>query len=804
VTVFVAAFFTSLSLGVVAKKFSGHSAGASATGATNPALAGAGPVLDLAGADTHSSARPPRTVALTFDDGPDRRWTPAILRVLERHRVPATFFVVGSRVLKNPRLVRAELRAGHEVGSHTFSHARMGQLAVWQEQLQLTLTEKAIAGATGKATALYRPPYSSAPVDLTGAELSSARRAGRSGYLVVMGDTFARDWLPGSVDQLVTNALPPPGQGAVIMFHDGGGNRARSVAAVDRLIVVLQQRGYRFTTVSDFAGLAPGTALRRADPGVEIAGRLLVASTWVTTRTSSALGLLIAGMLVVYFLRGAAVVTFARRQVVHHRRQGVSSAFAPPVSIIVPAFNEESGIEAAVRSLVASDYADYEVIVVDDGSTDRSLDIVTRLQFANLRVIAQPNAGKAGALNTGIAAARHSIVVLVDADTLFEPTTLARLVSPLSDNGVGAVSGNVKVGNRRGLLGRWQHIEYVISCSVERRMFDQLGCMPCVPGAAGAFRRAALEQVGGVSSDTLAEDTDLTMAVLRAGWRIAYEPEARAWTEVPLTVRELWRQRYRWSYGTMQAMWKHRRAVLERGPGGRLGRRGLPFLAFYTLVLPVLSPAVDLFALYGLLMLDPFHALAMWSVINLCGLALGAYAFSLDDERMAPLWLLPLQQFVYRQLMYTVVLVSLKAALLMVRVRWQKLAHRGDVSFDGMRTGEGLTAPSNERPAAAAASSTGPPVTFPTATAFSESTSQVFVDVGGTRTRRRRAIGHAVVLGAGLVGAAVFGSLITPRPAAPVPHALSGDRPVVKPPSVSVHGPSARASVALAPRLRVG
>ena len=383
-------------------------------------------------------------------------------------------------------------------------------------------------------------------------------------------------------------------------------------------------------------------------------------------------------------------------------------------------------------------------------------------------------------------------------------STLTRHRASFRSSPPGSVSGNVKVGNRRGLLGRWQHIEYVISCSVERRMFDQLGCMPCVPGAAGAFRRAALEQVGGVSGDTLAEDTDLTMAVLRAGWRIAYEPEARAWTEVPLTVRDLWRQRYRWSYGTMQAMWKHRRAVLERGPGGRLGRRRLPFLAFYTLVLPVLSPAVDLFALYGLLMLDPIHALVMWSIVNLFGLALGAYAFSLDDERMAPLWLLPLQQFVYRQLMYTVVLVSLKAALLMVRVRWQKLTHHGDVSSVGRSASVGVTAPHAEGSVAGGANATAPAVALPMAAPFSQCTSQVFVDVGGARTRRRRAIGHTVVLGAGLVGAAVFGSLVMPRPAAPVPHALTGDHAAIKAPSVSVHGPSARAAVAFAPRLRGG
>ena len=134
------------------------------------------------------------------------------------------------------------------------------------------------------------------------------------------------------------------------------------------------------------------------------------------------------------------------------------------------------------------------------------------------------------------------------------------------------------MANRRGLLGRWQHLEYVMGFNLDRRMFDVRRCMPTVPGAIGAFRRDALTDVGGVRADTLAEDTDLTMALCRAGWRVVYERVAIAWTEAPATLRQLWRQRYRWCYGTMQAMWKHRRAVVEPGRSGRLGRRGLAYL----------------------------------------------------------------------------------------------------------------------------------------------------------------------------------------------------------------------------------
>src|SRR6185369_11786219 len=215
-----------------------------------------------------------------------------------------------------------------------------------------------------------------------------------------------------------------------------------------------------------------------------------------------------------------------------------------------------------------------------------------------VRVIRQENTGKPGALNTGIAAARGELLILVDGDTVFEPDAVGRLVQPFTDPRVGAVSGNTKVANRRGLLGRWQHLEYVTGFNLDRRMFDVAECMPTVPGAIGTFRRAAVEDVGGVPSQTLAEDTDFTMAVLRDGWRVVYEPSAVAWTEAPATLRQLWRQRYRWCYGTMQAMWKHRRSLFERGPAGRLGRRGLVYLGLFQILLPLCAPAVDVYAVY--------------------------------------------------------------------------------------------------------------------------------------------------------------------------------------------------------------
>jgi cellulose synthase/poly-beta-1,6-N-acetylglucosamine synthase-like glycosyltransferase len=353
----------------------------------------------------------------------------------------------------------------------------------------------------------------------------------------------------------------------------------------------------------------------------------------------------------------------------------------PRLTFFFPAYNEEENVAETVRhaldevgSLVDGSI---EVLVVDDGSTDDTAAMASSLGLPGVRVIRQRNAGKASALNTGISYSRHDVLIMVDGDTVFEPATIRRLVQPLADPEVGAVSGNTKVGNRRGILGRWQHIEYVIGFNLDRRMFDLLECMPTVPGAIGAFRYEALASVGWISDDTLAEDTDLTMALCRIGWRVVYKQSARAWTEAPSSLSQLWRQRYRWCYGTLQSMWKHRRALVERGPAGRFGRRGLTYLAVFQVALPLFAPAVDVFALYAVLFGGPSKVLLVWLAFVLLQMVVGGYALRLDREPLTALWTLPLQQFVYRQLMYMVVVQSVVTAILGAPLRWHTMRREG-------------------------------------------------------------------------------------------------------------------------------
>ncbi|MEV4556675.1 bifunctional polysaccharide deacetylase/glycosyltransferase family 2 protein [Kitasatospora sp. NPDC049285] len=655
-----------------------------------------GPVISADGART---ARPAAgTIALTFDDGPDPVWTPRILDVLRRHGVHATFFTVGTQVAAEPELARRIVAEGHQIGIHTFTHADLSTASPWRRTLELRESQLTLAGAAGVTSSLFRPPYSSENDALTDAGWDAVRQAGRAGYLTVLTDQDSEDWRRPGVDAIVANATPKDHDGRILLMHDAGGDRAQTVAALDRLLPQLTDAGWHFATVSAAVGLTD--PVRPASTAEHWQGLALIAVLAASSRVLDLLGWLLWAAGAIGALRALALIVAARRHK-RLRRRGWGPPVTDPVSVIVPAFNESAGIEAAVRSLLASDHP-VEVIVVDDGSTDGTADLVESLRLPCVRVVRQANAGKPAALNNGLRHARAELVVMVDGDTVFEPDAVRMLVQPFADRRVGAVSGNAKVVNRGGLLGRWQHIEYVVGFNLDRRLFDLAQCMPTVPGAVGAFRRSALLRIGGVAEETLAEDTDLTMALCRAGWRVVYEERARAWTEAPATLGALWRQRYRWCYGTLQAMWKHRGALGQRGQAGKLGRRGLLYLLMFQVLLPLLAPVVDVFAVYGLVFLDPVRIIGLWLAFLLMQVAMGAYAFRLDGERLGPLWTLPLQQVVYRQLMYLVVIQSVCTALAGTRLRWQRMQRYGSLSLPPQPGGPAAATAGEPRRGAAA------------------------------------------------------------------------------------------------------
>jgi glycosyltransferase involved in cell wall biosynthesis/peptidoglycan/xylan/chitin deacetylase (PgdA/CDA1 family) len=620
------------------------------------AVAKGGPVIGINRDGIRSGSMPARTVALTFDGGPDPVWTPRLLELLKRNGARATFFLQGAQAARHPELVRRIRAEGHEIGSNTYTGAVLGESSAPRFRSELELTQSAFAGATGLRTNLLRMPRTTTPETLCGPEWQAARRAAGYGYVLVAADKGARKPAQGIVRQLSQT------ESAYLEARRLLKNRA-----VDR-----------FTTVSDGLGLVPYTSPSLVERWL---GQGLIQVTRLGQAFSTAMIWIlgVAGGLGV--LRLLLLALFARA---HVRRLERFRTGAPwmrevsgPVTVLVPAYNEEAGIGSTLRSLLDSTHRELQVVVIDDGSSDRTADIAENMGDARVEVVRQPNSGKAAALNTGLAHARYDIVVMVDADTVFEPDAIERIVQPLAHPAVGAVSGNTKVGNRSSLLARWQHLEYVFGFNLDRRMFEVLECMPTVPGAIGAFRRGAVIGVGGVSEDTLAEDTDLTMALWRAGWRVLYEESAVAWTEVPTSIRQLWRQRYRWCYGTLQAMWKHRGALFAMGPAGRFGRRGLTYLALFQVALPLLAPVIDVYALYGVLFRDPWESAAVWFAFLGVQIVCSGYALRLDGEPVRALWSMPFQIVVYRQLMYLVVIQSLVALLLGSRLRWQRMKRSG-------------------------------------------------------------------------------------------------------------------------------
>ncbi|AWI29047.1 glycosyltransferase [Streptomyces sp. ICN441] len=646
-------------------------------------ILGGGPVIDArTPGEPKALSVPDKNLVLTFDDGPDPVWTPKVLDRLKKYDAHAVFFVTGTMASRHPDLVQRMVAEGHELGLHTFNHPDLALQTQSRIDWELSQNQLALAGAAGIRTSLFRPPYSSFSAALDDKSWPVTEYIGSRGYITAFNDTDSEDWKRPGVEAIIERATPEGTKGSIVLMHDSGGDRSQTVAALDRFLPDMKERGYRFANLTEALG-APSAHTPVAGPELW-KGKAWVGAVAVSEKTTSALtvGLAVIGVLVFLRFGLMLLLSFGHARKVRRRRFRWGPAVTEPVTVLVPAYNEKECIENTVRSLMESDHP-IEVIVIDDGSSDGTADIVDDLWLPNVRVVRQANAGKPEALNNGIRNARHDIIVMMDGDTVFEPSTVRELVQPFGDPRVGAVAGNAKVGNRDSLIGAWQHIEYVMGFNLDRRMYDVLRCMPTIPGAVGAFRREALERVGGMSDDTLAEDTDITMAIHRDGWRVVYAERARAWTEAPESVQQLWSQRYRWSYGTMQAIWKHRRAVIDSGPSGRFGRVGLPLVSLFMVLFPLLAPLIDVFLLYGIVFGPTQKTIAAWFGVLAIQAVCAAYAFRLDKERMVHLISLPLQQLLYRQLMYVVLLQSWITALTGGRLRWQKLRRTGVVEAPG-------------------------------------------------------------------------------------------------------------------------
>ncbi|HKW56868.1 MAG TPA: glycosyltransferase [Candidatus Acidoferrum sp.] len=636
-----------------------------------------------------------KKLVLSFDDGPDPRWTPKILDVLKEKHAPAVFFVVGVEADQHPEILKREYAEGNEIGNHTFTHPQFDLISHTELKWQLNLTQRLIESTLGVKSILFRPPYGIDHQPGYAEEVAQLPFAQDMGYLIVGQRIDPDDWnTPDGKNQapaatIAQNVLRQVNKGNIILLHDGGGERAQTVAALPQIIDDLRERGYEFVSVADLIGktrsevMLPLSAQERLEARAD--GFIFAIFQWFRFGIAA---IFIAGIILV---SGRALVIGILALIEKLRPDhAVMPVPEPGVTVLIPAHNEQSVVVQTVRSVLASTVKSLQVVVVNDGSSDNTGLLLDESfgEDPRVRIIHQVNRGKAAALRRALEEARTEIVVTIDADTEIEPDAIAKLLRHFSDATVGAVAGNVKVGNRSRWLTRWQALEYVTSQNMEKRAFDLLNCITVVPGALGAWRKEAIEAAGGITADTVAEDADLTIGIRRLGWRITYDEEAIAWTEAPETAAALIRQRFRWTFGTLQSFWKHG-DTLFRPKQGTLGWIALPNIFVFQIVLPLISPVIDLLFLgsvvfWGLGQLHITKISPLWtsadvekSLIFFLGFLLidvltCVLAFALEKkEDWALLIPVLLQRFYYRQLMYVVLFRSVKEAVSGRPVGWR-------------------------------------------------------------------------------------------------------------------------------------
>ena len=616
-------------------------------------------------------------VVLTFDDGPDPTWTPKILDILKAANVKAAFFVVGKNAENYPALVRRIVDEGHEIGNHTYYHPNLA--VCWPEHIRLELnaTQLLLESITGRATTLFRPPYAADTSPSQLSELTPLQIAQDLDYLVVLENIDPQDWARPGADIILQRIKQQRRDGNIILLHDAGGDRSQTVEALPRILEWLHVRGDTVVSLSTLLGTTRDDLMPPLQKSERSMNRL-VSSTgfrifhaieeflWAFMMVAT--GLVVVRTLIVIWL----AYRFRRRP---------QHDFNQPVSVVIAAYNEAKVIAGTLQSLLKTDYpGEIEVLVIDDGSRDGTAAEVEGMAATDsrIRLLAQENRGKARALQRGLASARHGLIVFIDADTHCQRDTLSRLLEPFVDEDIGAVSGHAKVGNLRTFMAKCQALEYTCGFNLDRRAYDRWNCITVVPGAISAIRKSAIDEAGGLSLETLAEDTDLTLALHKQGQRIIYVPGAIAWTEAPETIRTLARQRFRWAYGTLQCLWKHRDMVFNWNYRA-LGWFSLPSVWFFQIILVAITPMVDLFLLLSL----PFGAWRALLPFVITFLAmdviLATLACILEREPILRAWRILPMRLIYRPLLSYCIWKAILRAIKGAWVSWGKLERTASV-----------------------------------------------------------------------------------------------------------------------------
>lgn len=617
-----------------------------------------------------------KTIALTFDDGPDTKYSPQLLDLLASESAPATFFVVGKRVVENPEIAQRMVNEGHILANHTFDHANLDRSTQFTALAQINQAERVIRSTVSYDTAYFRPPYIDSTDQGLRNSLKSLLRSQQLGYTVAGYDYDTLDWQFGNGrDARPDLSKLNPQKSQVVLLHDGGGDRSQTLDYVRAFIRQAKEQGWQFSTLEQlypdekrFTKTQPGPA----DHAVTATN----AAVLVWPREAIVyLFILSALLLLISMGVNLTLATLNHRRT---KRQRWPKNFNPYVAVIIAAYNEEKVLAKTVESLLQSDYKNLRVIIVNDESTDSTGQIANQLakKYKNVTALHPPKGGKSAALNHGISKTKAKIVVCADADTVFAPRAIRSLVRHFSDPGVGAVAGTVKSGNLVNALTRWQSLEYLTSIHVERNAQAYLDAVMIVPGACCAWLRKAVAEAGGYSHATLAEDCDLTLSVRKAGYKITQDNEAIAYTECPTTLSALARQRFRWIFGNVQSIWKHRYMIFNRKYGW-LGMFVIPN-ALIGLILPVLFwPLLIMLTFQNLMSGNYAVLLAFLAATVAIHFVMATAGLLLAKESLKFLLVVPLTRFVYAPLRTYLLYRTLITVLKGTSVGWNKLARSG-------------------------------------------------------------------------------------------------------------------------------
>jgi poly-beta-1,6 N-acetyl-D-glucosamine synthase len=396
----------------------------------------------------------------------------------------------------------------------------------------------------------------------------------------------------------------------------------------------------------------------------------------------TALVVTLASFLLLLILRHFILIWFSY---LHQRElsQETTTDVYPFVSIIVPAFNEAEVIQSSLSSLLELRYPYYEIIAVDDGSTDGTFERMHEFEGnhygVKVSVYRKENSGKADTLNYGIRRSKAPIVVCMDSDSRLTPDALRYAVRTFADPHVGAVAGNVKVINRHNIWTKFQALEYIEGLNIVRKAQAFWRSVNVIPGPIGIFRRTAIEATGGYDSDTFAEDFDMTVKILSAGWKINYEPKAVAYTEAPEELLDIIKQRYRWSRGILQALRKQKH-LLASSSGNITTPLSLWYMIFEGLVWPAMNIFSNLFFVWIALIYGMTKLLVMWWILlTILDLLIAIHAILMEREDLG----LAIYAVFYRSFYILIIDVTKLFAtleeLVGLDMSWGKLARKGRI-----------------------------------------------------------------------------------------------------------------------------